>query len=148
MFKTIYLNFLLVTGITLSSCADNFVSSIPNTDFELQINLNIYNDLLVPGGAKYFSAGGYSGVWVINSPILSGENNPFIAFDACCPYESKHDIIVKNKGTYAECDSCHTIYNWQIDGSVLAGDSLGGLGTEPLRPYSISKTGSMLTVFN
>ncbi|MFV0366143.1 MAG: hypothetical protein ACK5JS_06535 [Mangrovibacterium sp.] len=139
---------LLLCICTLGACSDNFISSVPDSSFEFQINLNVYNDLLVPGEAEYFSAGGYSGVWVVNSPILSDKNNPYIAFDACCPYEAKRSIRISDGGGYAQCDSCHTLYNWQVDGSTIAGDSLGGPGTEPLRPYTVSKTGSMLTVFN
>lgn len=143
-----FIKISLLSVFFLFSCTDNFISSIPDTSFEFQVNLNIYNNLLVPGESEYFQKGGYSGVWIVNSPILSTQNNPFIAFDACCPYESKRNILIRNKDGYAQCDSCHTMYNWQVDGSVIAGDSLGGPGTEPLRPYSVSMAGSMLTVFN
>ncbi|MFV0290204.1 MAG: hypothetical protein ACK5IJ_04805 [Mangrovibacterium sp.] len=144
-FKVFFLSFALFFS---NACSESFVSSIPETSFDFQINLNIYNELQIPGEAMYFSNGGYAGVWIINSPTLSMENNPYIAFDACCPYESSREIRIKDMDGYAQCDSCHTMYNWQIDGSTIAGDNVGGLGTEPLRSYSVSKNGMMLTVFN
>ncbi|MFV0553163.1 MAG: hypothetical protein ACK5LR_00490 [Mangrovibacterium sp.] len=147
-FRKTFQNLIILCAILLSACTENFVSSVPDTSFEFSINLNIYNSLLVSGEAVYFPSGGYSGVWVINSPMLVDSKNPYIAFDACCPHEASRNIRISNKDGYAQCDSCLTMYNWLIDGSTLAGDSLGGLGTEPLRPYSVSKAGSMLTVFN
>lgn len=144
IFQKITFFFLLF----LSSCVEEYESLVPDTSFQVQVNLNIYNKLLIPGEAEFFSTGGYSGIWVMHSPALASENNPFIAFDACCPYEAERSIRIVSKGAYAQCDSCHTMYNWQMDGSTIAGDSLGGPGTQALRSYAVSKAGSMLTIFN
>ncbi len=130
------------------SCSENFIPSIPDKSFEFTVNTVIYPQLLNVNGTFKNDQHGYGGVWVINSPSLADKSNPYIAFDASCPYEANPKIVIRDMDGYGKCDSCQTLYNWLMDGSTIAGDSLGGLGTEPLRQYSTSFDGNLIHVFN
>ena len=130
-----FLVFILL--IIIPACEDDFNSSIPYTPVNFRVNLVNNNQLTVDGNSLFFGFG-YGGVIVTNA------GSTYYANDATCPYEIDIQCRVEAEGSaIATCPCCGSTYNLWDGGSVIKGPS-----SEPLKPYRVSQTGSILIVTN
>ena len=112
----------------LFSCDKEDNTIIPNVHVSFVINLNIINELTVPGNSVLFPQYGFGGVIVYCE--LPGS---YYAFDATCTYEASSICHLKNEGVLGTCDCCGSQY-------VLIGGGYPSEGpaTVPLKTYNVS----------
>lgn len=134
-----YFTFFLLLSMGPSSCEDIQESPIPDVYVSFTINLNIVNQLNVPGNSVYFAGMGFGGVIVYcESP------GSYYAFDAACTLEASRSCIVKNEGVLATCPCCGSQF-------VLIGGAYPTQppATLPLKQYNVSVINSYtLRVYN
>ncbi len=122
--------FVLTAFILLNSvsCDKEQNSLIPNIPFSFTINLNIINELTVPGNSYYFPNTGFGGVIVYCE--LPGS---YYAFDAACTNEVSQNCKVKNDGVLGTCDCCGSKF-------ILLGGGFPteGPATAALRNYQVA----------
>ena len=120
---------LFLSMLLLSvSCDDNVNSVIPNVPVSFTINLNIVNDLNVPGNSVFFPGVGFGGVIVYCE--LPGS---YYAFDATCTYEISTTCRIANEGVLGTCPCCESQY-------ILISDVYPSKGPAelPLKQYNVS----------
>jgi len=134
-----------------ASCGDSFESSIPSVTFTFSCSLvqSPYYVIKSPGQFLKVEKNvnglpvGYAGL-IIGQSVFS-EGNDYIAYDAACPVEVSRSVSVElvedGLGT-AECPVCHTKYD------LSSGGFPAGEGTEYLKPYKVSVSGTTLQVRN
>jgi Rieske Fe-S protein len=133
-----YFNFFLFLAIVSPSCDKLNESPIPDVYVSFTVDLNIYNDLYVPGNALYFPGTGFGGVI-----ISCFEPGVYYAFDATCTDEaSRSCLVLKNEefehcpclfqDFILECTCCGSQFS-SIDGSVFRGPA-----SIPLKHYNVS----------
>lgn len=129
-FKSILLRivFVVFTMASVISCDKIQESVIPSVPFSFTVNLNIVNELTIPGNSVFFPNAGYGGVIIYCE--LPGS---YYAFDAACTHEVSRGCIIENEGILAACPCCGSEY-------VLLSGAYPSKGpaTMPLRPYNIS----------
>lgn len=131
---------LLVVLVTAGfSCDKNYNDVIPNVPFSFQVNMNIVNDLLVPGNSVFFPNAGFGGVIIYCE--MAGS---YYAFDAACTNEISRSCIVKNEGVLATCPCCDSQF------ILLSGAyPSNGPAIIPLKQYNVSVVNDFtLRVFN
>jgi nitrite reductase/ring-hydroxylating ferredoxin subunit len=134
-----YFTFFLFFTLGLPSCEDMEESPIPDVYVSFTINLNIVNELNVPGNSVYFPRVGFGGVIVYCE--LPGS---YYAFDAACTYEASRNCIVRNEGVLAECPCCGSQFVL-ISGAYPARSP----ATLPLKQYNVSVVNNFtLQVYN
>lgn len=142
--KSHFLKISFVLAILLlvtNACSDNFESSIPYVQVDIQRNLTNLNELTTAGGAIIFPDAGFGGVVVFNTGILDSE---YIAADLACPYESNRNIRVEiDPGGTATCPECGSTYTLWFGGTYASGPS-----KESLLPYNAFVSGGRLFVTN
>ncbi|MDP4238629.1 MAG: hypothetical protein Q8904_04055 [Bacteroidota bacterium] len=141
-----YLVILLLT-LSLVSCNDNVISSIPDFPVYLALNLtttyptfrNSYNQYLVFKKPVFVTDRiGYGGILVYTD--LSGD---YCAFDLSCPYEAKQDIrVVPNSSGQAVCEGCGSVF--VISDGI--GYPLSGKAKETLKRYKATLSGDVLYI--
>jgi Rieske Fe-S protein len=132
-----YFIFYILIAVTVS-CDKVQDSQIPNVPFSFTINLNIANDLTIPGNSAFFP-GGYGGVIVYCE--LSGQ---YFAFDATCTYEISQTCKIENEGVLGTCSCCESQF-------ILIGGAFPSKGpaAAPLKQYNVSQVNSFtLRVYN
>lgn len=124
----IYKSFILCILFFLVSCDKLNESPVPYVPVNFIINLNIVNELNVPGNSVYFPNYGYGGVI-----IYCEFPGSYYAFDATCTYEVKPDCRVVNEGVIAECPCCGSKF-------ILIDNGYPGEGkaTIPLKQYHVA----------
>jgi len=132
-----YLLFLTVVFLFSLSC-DKIDSQIPDIPFSFPINLNIYNELTVPGNSLYFSGYGFGGVIV--SYLSEGE---YYAYDAACTNEISSGCRVVPEGLIGTCSCCESQYTL-----IYSGNPVSGPAPAPLKLYHTSLLGNTLQVYN
>jgi nitrite reductase/ring-hydroxylating ferredoxin subunit len=121
------------------SCDEINKSPVPYVSVNLIINLNIVNELNVPGNSVYFANAGYRGVIVCCEYPGS-----YYAFDAACTNDINSDCRVRNEGMIGECPCCGSRFILLNNG--YPGD---GPATIPLKQYNVSVINSFeLRVYN
>lgn len=122
----------------LFSCDDSKNKLIPFVPVTFTIDLNIVNDLTVPGNSVFFPGMGYGGVIVYCE--FQGSYN---AYDATCTKEISQACVLKNEGILATCPCCKSQF-------LLMGGAYPSKGpaSYPLQPYHVSIAGSKLHVYN
>ncbi|MEN8115573.1 MAG: hypothetical protein ABFS16_01260 [Bacteroidota bacterium] len=120
--------FLSVILLFLNPSCDEIDSQIPDVPFSFTINLNIYNELTIPGNSVYFPGMGFGGVIVYCE--LPGT---YYAYDAACTYEISQNCKVENDGVLGTCNCCGSKF-------ILIGTAhpSEGPAAAPLRQYHIS----------
>jgi len=103
-------------------------------NFQINLNLPTYSQLLYPGNAKLIYGYGINGVIVLNT------GSGFIAYEATC---SNHEItncsaLILN-GVEAKCNCDELIYNLYL-GMADA--------PYPLKQYRVVENGGILTIYN
>jgi Rieske Fe-S protein len=135
--KYFILYFILI--LISPSCEKVIDSPIPDFYVSYTINLNIVNELNVPGNSVFFPNAGYGGLIVYCE--LPGS---WYAFDAACTYEASRTCIVKNEGVLADCPCCGSQYVL-ISGAYPTKSP----ATLPLKQYNVSVMNSFtIRVYN
>lgn len=134
-----YLFFFFVMISVSYSCDDIQDSEIPNVPFSFEINLNIANELGIPGNSLYFPNIGFGGVIV-----YCEMQNSYYAFDATCTYELSQNCKIVNEGALGTCSCCESQF-------ILIGGAFpaSGPAAAPLKQYNVSKVNDFtLRVYN
>lgn len=120
--------FFVLLLTVFSSCNDLDNHVVPNVPVSFTVNLNIANDLTIPGNSLYFPNDGYGGVLVYCE--LPGS---YYAFDATCTYEVSRTCIAANDGVLATCPCCGSQF-------ILISGAYPSIGpaTLPLKQYNVS----------
>jgi Rieske Fe-S protein len=133
----IFIAVVLSTVLTVS-CDKNQNSLIPNVPVSLTINLNIINDLTVPGNSHFFPNVGYGGIIVYCE--LPGS---WYAFDATCTHEISTTCKVENEGILGTCSCCGSQYVF------VGGTPSKGPAALPLKQYNVAViNSSTIRVYN
>ncbi len=137
---------LLLSFIALAfACSnDNFNNKnpyIPSYAFSTQIDMTLpsFSQLQFPSNAVYYNDGntGVRGVIIFNTG--SGYN----AFDAACPNQelgSCSTMTISGINAHCNCDDA--------DYSLFTGQTDAPGHDYPMKPYRVSVSGSVLTVYN
>ena len=138
--KTVLICFFLLAGIT--SCKDDYSSVVPYVPVYLDINIANHIELNTELG--YFKLkGGYGGIIIFHD--VSGNSNPFLAYDATCTYDLPSIYSVETDGSgIATCPHCKSQY-------ILIGGNgapITGPAIEPLLQYQTSFFGGLISVRN
>lgn len=129
---------LLLLLITIS-CDKTQDSQVPNVHFSFTVNLDIANELRIPGNSMYFPGVGYGGVIV-----YCELEDSYYAYDATCTYEVNQSCKIKNEGVLGTCSCCGSEF-------ILLGGAFptSGPAAAPLRQYHVSiVSSSVLRVYN
>ena len=133
---------ILLTAMTvflvLFSCDKDKNKIIPYVPVSFMIDLNIVNDLMVPGNSVFFPGMGYAGVIV-----YCEFQGSYFAYDAACTNEISHGCALKNEGILATCPCCKSQF-LLISGAYPS----KGPAAFPLQSYHVSILGSKLHVYN
>jgi nitrite reductase/ring-hydroxylating ferredoxin subunit len=127
--------FILIIGI--NNACDEIESQIPDVPVSLNINLDILNELTIPGNSMYFPGYGFAGVIVYCE--LEGS---YYAFDAACTYEINSSCKVVADGLTGTCSCCKSQYIF------VGGYRSEGPASAPLKQYKTSLFGNTLRVYN
>ena len=125
--------------LNLNSCDKEQITLIPDVPVSLIVDLNIMNELTVPGNSVLFEGFGFGGVIVYCE--LPGS---YYAFDATCTYEISTNCNLKAEGILGTCSCCGSQY-------VLLGGGYPSEGpaTAPLKNYNVSfLNNSTLRIYN
>ena len=134
-----YFAFSLLLLLMSASCDKVQDSQIPNVPFSFTINLDVANQLRIPGNSMFFPGVGYGGVIV-----YCELEDSYYAYDATCSYEISQTCKVKNEGVLGTCSCCGSEF-------ILIGGAFpsSGPATAPLRQYHVSiVNSSVLRVYN
>lgn len=133
-----YLFFFVLLVLINASC-DEIDSQIPDVPVRLTINLNIYNELTIPGNSILFEQAGFGGV------IVSCEQpGVYFAYDAACTNEISNTCTIQNDGFLGTCSCCES--KFILSGSAYPSE---GPAAAPLKQYNISVLGgTTIRVYN
>jgi Rieske Fe-S protein len=112
---------------------------IPYVEVYLTVNLNIVNDLMVPGNSVFVGNQGFGGIII----YCVEPGQVYNAYDGACTHEISASCRVKNDGILGTCPCCGSQF-------ILMGQAYPSKGpaTFPLQPYNTSVTGNTLRVYN
>jgi len=134
-----YLFFFLILQFSAFSCRKDQNTIIPYVPVSFTVNLNIVNDLNVPGNSVYFPGVGYGGI-VVYCEVPGS----YYAFDATCTNEVSNTCIVKNEGVLGTCPCCGSQFIF-LSGAYPS----KGPAEMPLKQYNVSQLNSFtLRVYN
>jgi Rieske Fe-S protein len=136
-----YLRYLLIIHIfiAVSMGCDEIDSQVPDVPFAFTINLNIQNELTVPGNSMYYPGPGFGGVIVYCE--LPGS---YYAYDATCTHEISQNCKLVNEGVLGTCSCCGSKFTFI--GTAYPSD---GPASAPLKQYHVSVINStLLRVYN
>jgi len=114
-------------------------SQVPSVPFFFEINLNVSNELTVPGNSMYFPNIAFGGVIVYCELPDS-----YYAYDATCTHEISQNCKVKNEGVLGTCSCCGSEF-------ILIGGAFPSKGpaAAPLRQYNVTKVNEYtLRIYN
>ena len=139
--KTVLIFTFLFLGF--NGCKDDFNSVIPETYVDFYVNRTSYIEFNIPGGSYYFPGYGYGGVIIFRD--LTDSSNPFLAFDAACPYEVSSLVrVVADESGIATCPVCQSQFIlFGGNGAPIKGPAAG-----PLKQYRTSLVGGRIFVKN
>ncbi len=142
-----YCVILSILAISITSCIDNVISSIPDYPVSLQLNLittyptfrNSTDQFLVFKKPVYVTDRvGYGGILV-----NTGFDGVYYAFDLSCPFEAKQDIlVVPNLNGQAICPGCGSVFNIGYGN----GDPISGKAKQALKRYKAILSGDVLYI--
>jgi nitrite reductase/ring-hydroxylating ferredoxin subunit len=132
-----FISFVILFLFSLS--CDKIDYPIPDVPVSYLINLNIANELTVPGNSMYFGNAGFGGLIV-----YCEVPGTWYAFDAACTYEASPTCIVKNEGVLADCPCCKSQF------VLLSGAyPTKSPASMPLKQYNVSMMNSFtLRIYN
>lgn len=138
------LAFLLFIALALACEGDNFNNRnpyIPNYSFSTQIDMNLpaYSNLQFASNAKYYN----DGVTGVRGIIIFNTGSGYNAFDAACPNQelgSCSTMTINGIMAHCNCDDA--------DYSLFTGQTDEPGHEYPMKPYRVSRSGSVLTIYN
>ncbi len=134
-----YFFLFLILMIMSVSCDKIQDSQVPNVPFSFTVDLNIANELRIPGNSVFFPGIGYGGVIV-----YCELEDSYYAYDATCTYEISQTCKVENEGVLGTCSCCGS--EFFLTGSAYPAS---GPAAAPLRLYNVSRVNSFtLRVYN
>lgn len=125
--------------LNFNSCDKEQTTLIPYVPVNFNIDLNILNELTVPGNSAFFPEFGFGGVIVYCE--LPGS---YYAFDAACTHEISSTCKLGNEGILGTCECCGSQF-------ILLGGGFpsDGPAKSPLKNYNVSfLNNSTLRVYN
>lgn len=131
-----YLLIFAILLLPVLSC-DKIDSQIPDVPVSFTINLDIYNELTVPGNSLYFQGVGFGGVIVYCE--IQGS---YYAYDAACTNEINQSCKVVPNGLTGTCSCCESQFIF------IGGYPSKGPAAAPLKPYKTSLYGNILRIYN
>lgn len=147
---------LLLAAIIFSGCDDSYVSSIPDYQVNLQLNLtttyptfkNSTNQFLLFETRKLETDRiGYGGIIIYSGIGLDDSGNTiYYAFDMSCPYEAKKDTKVyplEDEMGKVKCEKCGSVY----DLSFGSANPVEGPSKEVLKKYKTTLNGDVLYIY-
>ncbi len=136
---TKYLIFPLIIFLAFDGCQKINDSQVPDVPFTLNIDLNIANDLAVPGNSRYFAGYGFGGI------IVSCESpGVYYAYDATCTNEVNQTCKIKNDGLIGTCSCCGSKFVLLYEAYPSSGPAAA-----PLKQYQVSQVNSFtLRIYN
>ncbi len=137
---------LCLTFVLMGACDDELDPVIPYVPVSFMVDLNIVNDLNVPGNSVYFAGPGYGGVLIYCFEPF----REYYAYDAACTYDFISGCKVKSSsnntnpgGPVGTCSCCGSQF------LLMGGASPSkGPATYPLQQYHVSVMGNTLRVYN
>ncbi|MFZ5428772.1 MAG: ubiquinol-cytochrome c reductase iron-sulfur subunit [Bacteroidota bacterium] len=129
----------LITALFFAACDKEKYRVIPYVPVYLTINLNIVNELMVPGNSVFFGGQGYGGIVI----YCFDPGNIYYAYDGACTHEISNSCRVNNEGVLATCPCCGSQF-------LLMGNAYPSKGpaTFPLQEYQTAISGNTLRIFN
>lgn len=127
---------LIIVSVSCDKIQD---SQVPNIPFSFTVNLNIANELTIPGNSMFFPGIGFGGVIVYCE--LPGT---YYAFDATCTYEISQTCKIVNDGVLGTCSCCESQF-------ILIGGAFPSRGpaAAPLKLYNVSQVNTFtLRIYN
>lgn len=129
--------FIFILFSLLNTTCSEIDSQIPDAPVALEIDLNLLNELTIPGNSMYFPGQGFGGVIVYCE--LEGS---YYAFDAGCTHEISSGCKVEPEGLTGTCSCCGSQFIF------IGGNPIEGLASAPLKQYHVSVYGNLLHVYN
>ena len=129
--------FIFILSVLLNSSCDKIDSQIPDMPVRLQIDLNLLNELTIPGNSMYFPGQGFGGVIV-----YCETEGSYFAYDAACTHEISTSCKVQPDGLTGTCSCCGSTYVF------IGGYPTSGVATAPLKQYNVSAYGNTVRVYN
>ena len=139
---------LLPLALLLAACnSATTTPTIPSISFSTQINIanQQYQALRYDNGVVTLPATGINGGGVKGLLVVRQNASTFLAFDRNCPYQPYDacaTVSLDRNSRLFFRDSCCTS---QFD---FRGNVTGGPALRPLRQYTTSLSGSLLTITN
>ena len=142
-----HLVFTLIISFSFAGCNDNVVSSIPDFQVYMELNLtttyptfrNSYNkSLTFEKGVVATDRTGFGGILV-----YTGLDGGYYAFDMSCPYEAKQNIrVYPNDKAQVVCEGCGSVF----DIGYGIGNPSSGKAKEVLKRYKAALVGDILYI--
>lgn len=130
----------------LHSCNSDKIEYIPYRYVDFTVDLNIKNDLAVPGFSELYPFEGFGGVIVFCEfyDFTYPELSIFKAFDAACTHEVTDSCSIINYGNsfYGECPCCQSKFEF------TSGTPVDGEAFYPLKNYKVSYINNRLYIRN
>ncbi len=133
-----FLGILLLMALVPLSCKDEQNQIIPYVPVALTVNLNIYNQLTIPGNSEYLPGVGYGGIIVYCQ--FPGS---YFVYDAACPHEALPSCRVVCEGVLGTCACCGSQF-------VLMDSAFPSKGPAkfPLQQYHVAVINNTLRIYN
>jgi len=146
LYRIIFSTIIICLLLFNNSCKNKREEYIPFTYVNFTVDINIKNDLTIPGYSIIYPNEGFGGVIVVCYYYDSSapDNSIYYAFDAACTFEVSDSCSVNNDGNslFGECPCCHTKYD------LSSGYPIQGEALYPLKSYKISIINNMLYIRN
>jgi nitrite reductase/ring-hydroxylating ferredoxin subunit len=145
-----YFWMLPAAGIVLASCGskNDDQPAIPYAPVNLSINLTTqeFARLRFDNGAVMLPVKGPAGNGGVKGVIVVRQNaNSYLAFERNCPYQPYDACALvsldRNSSLFMRDSCCNSQFN-------LQGQVTGGPASRPLKQYSVSQQGSLLSIAN
>jgi hypothetical protein len=127
-----------IASVLILSCDEDKNKIIPYVPVSFTIDLNIWNELTVPGNSVLFPGVGYAGVIV-----YCEFQGSYFAFDAACTNEISRTCVLKTEGILATCPCCDSKFILMSSAYPSSGPA-----SFPLQPYHVAVSGNRLHVYN
>ena len=145
-FRFFYAPVFVLLLLLTPQCTDKYEDNVPYVPVSLNINLDIRNELKIPGNSIYIKEYGYGGIIVYCEifDFMTPANSIYHAYDATCTNEVSTECIVKieDNSVFASCPCCQNRY------SLLDGRLQKGTAKWPLKQYVVRVVNNTLRITN
>lgn len=145
-FRFFYAPVFVLLLLLTPQCTDKYEDYVPYVPVSLNINLDIRNELKIPGNSIYIKEYGYGGIIVYCEILdfMTPANSIYHAYDATCTNEVSTECIVEieDNPVFASCPCCQNRY------SLLDGRLQKGTAKWPLKQYVVRVVNNTLRITN